>query len=192
MIKETGRVVAIEPDGLWVETIQLSSCASCSAQAGCGQGLLAKLGHKNVGHVRALLHEFDASQFHINDYVEIGIEENVITIDSLFAYLTPLFGLLVGAILGTRFADALPLSEEAASVVFGVLGLVVGGLGVKLKAYFYRNDKRYQPVVVSGPVNSGSVNSGPTNSSSGDSSRPAAADKIASDIAANNVPRAVI
>ena len=37
MLEETGTVVKIEPDALWVETVQTTTCGSCSARRGCGQ-----------------------------------------------------------------------------------------------------------------------------------------------------------
>lgn len=50
MIEEQGRVVATEPGAVWVETVRRSTCSSCSANAGCGQGLMQRLG---VGAGRA-------------------------------------------------------------------------------------------------------------------------------------------
>ncbi len=44
MIEEQGRVVATEPGAVWVETVRRSTCSSCSANAGCGQGLMQRLG----------------------------------------------------------------------------------------------------------------------------------------------------
>ena len=43
MIRETGTVVAIEDNGVWVETIQQSACQTCVAEKGCGQRLIAKV-----------------------------------------------------------------------------------------------------------------------------------------------------
>ena len=43
MIEEPGRVVAVEEGAVWVQTLRKSTCSSCSANAGCGQGLLDKL-----------------------------------------------------------------------------------------------------------------------------------------------------
>jgi sigma-E factor negative regulatory protein RseC len=48
MILETGVVVAVESDGLWVETIQKSACEVCVAEKGCGQKFLSKLAGKTV------------------------------------------------------------------------------------------------------------------------------------------------
>ena len=40
MLIETGRVVALEGNTVWVETLRQSACGSCSARAGCGHGVL--------------------------------------------------------------------------------------------------------------------------------------------------------
>ena len=40
MLTETGRVVAVDDDGLWVETVRRSTCNACGVRQGCGHGLL--------------------------------------------------------------------------------------------------------------------------------------------------------
>ncbi len=54
MIVETGTVVAIESDSLWVETIQKTACEACVAQKGCGTRVLSKLTGK-TNRIRVLL-----------------------------------------------------------------------------------------------------------------------------------------
>ena len=55
MIEEQARVVALEAGAVWVETRRQSTCGGCSANAGCGQGLMDKIGVRaSHGHVRAL------------------------------------------------------------------------------------------------------------------------------------------
>ena len=44
MLLETGRVVAVDADSVWVETIRRTTCGSCAVQKGCGHGLLNQLG----------------------------------------------------------------------------------------------------------------------------------------------------
>ena len=53
MLLERGRVVAIEADAVWVETIRRSTCAGCSARSGCGHGVLARASGGR-GLIRAL------------------------------------------------------------------------------------------------------------------------------------------
>ena len=37
-LSETGRVVAVEPDAVWIEADRSAACGKCAARAGCGQG----------------------------------------------------------------------------------------------------------------------------------------------------------
>ena len=52
-LSETGRVVAVEPDAVWIEADRSAACGKCAARAGCGQGALSALLHSGKGRVRA-------------------------------------------------------------------------------------------------------------------------------------------
>ena len=54
MLTETGRVVAVDGDRLWVETIRKSTCGSCAAQKGCGHGLLNRISDNQRGLIPVL------------------------------------------------------------------------------------------------------------------------------------------
>ncbi|MFT5117660.1 MAG: sigma-E factor negative regulatory protein RseC, partial [Kiritimatiellia bacterium] len=88
MLEEEGRVVSIETDALWVETIQQSTCGRCAAKKGCGQSLLAKIGAKS-SQLRVLIDKQDETLYQLEDSVMIGIPENVVVNGSLFVYLLP-------------------------------------------------------------------------------------------------------
>ncbi len=66
MIEEQGRVVATEPGAVWVETVRRSTCSSCSANAGCGQGLMQRLG---VGARRARVRALSDLSLRVGDAV---------------------------------------------------------------------------------------------------------------------------
>ncbi len=142
MIKETGRIVAVEKDSVWVETIQKSTCGSCAAEKGCGQSMLAKWGG-HTAYLRVLLQGRDPDRYSVNDYVQIGITEDVLAKGALFTYMVPLLCLLMGAWAGHHWFDT-----EVASVLGGVLSLLAGGGIVRLQAYHSRNDERLQPVLI--------------------------------------------
>ena len=75
MIEEPGRVVAVEEGAVWVQTLRKSTCSSCSANAGCGQGLLDKLAITSQrGNVRALTD----LQLAVGDEVVIGVREELL------------------------------------------------------------------------------------------------------------------
>ena len=142
MILETGRIVAIEPLGLWVETIQRSACGSCSAQKGCGHSLLANMG-ASAARVWVLLDGRDARAFSLGGEVQIGIREEVIVRGSLLVYLLP----LVSMIAATLYAQHAAMGEGDTAVT-AVLGLLAGATIVRVQAYLTRFDPRLQPVLV--------------------------------------------
>jgi len=143
MISEKGRVVAINDNALWVETIQQSTCGSCAAKKGCGQSLLAKIGVK-TSYLRVLLQNQSSSNFAVDDEVSIGIPDDIIVKSSLFAYLMPIILLVLFAGFGQKI-----FSNELYVIAFGMLGLLFGGIIIKVFSYIRRNDTRYQPILLS-------------------------------------------
>ena len=141
---ERGRVVAIEEDALWVETIRQSTCGSCSARAGCGQGLLNRLGDGRRNHLRVLLGDCSPQDYRLDDPVEFSVSDNVLLKAAAVVYLMPLASMLVGMGL----AHELSGSQGAAAI--GALGGFALGFGlVRLHAWYTRNDPRLQPRLVS-------------------------------------------
>ncbi|ARN75354.1 SoxR reducing system RseC family protein [Oceanicoccus sagamiensis] len=143
MIKETGRVVAIETDCLWVETIRQSTCNSCSAQKGCGHGILNKATAGRLNHMRVLLRDQPASDFAVDDEVDISIPEQVLVTGALLVYLLPLISLLAGTLLVSAFWQG-----DLAAFLGAVLGFIAGLAGVKYHASINRNNMDLQPIVL--------------------------------------------
>jgi|TARA_B110000977_G_scaffold71213_1_gene96620 sigma-E factor negative regulatory protein RseC len=139
MILETGVVVAVESDGLWVETIQKSACEVCVAEKGCGQKFLSKLAGKTVS-IRVLRNKRSSEEFAVGQSVTIGIPEDIIVMASLLVYLLPIFASIAGAWL---------FSGSDWQAVGGALGgLVLGGLLVNLHSVRKRDDMRFNPVLI--------------------------------------------
>lgn len=113
MLEEPGRVVAVEDGAVWVETLRRSTCSACSANAGCGQGLMEKLG---VGQKRGYVRALTDLRLAVGDGVVIGIREELLVQSSLRVYLLPLLGLFAGAML----AQWLALAESF--VILAALG----------------------------------------------------------------------
>ena len=149
MILETGVVVAVESDGLWVETIQKSACEVCVAEKGCGQKFLSKLAGKTVS-IRVLRNKMSAEQYSVGQSVTIGIPEDVIVMASLLVYLLPIFAAIGGAWL---------FSGSDLQAVAGALGgLVLGGLVVNLHSVRKRDDVRFNPVLIEEQVQPSTLN----------------------------------
>lgn len=142
MITETGRVVAVEPDCLWVETIQRSACKSCAAEKGCGQKLMSRWG-SSASYLRVLPGECGTGAFQVGDDVTIGVPERVVAAGSLLVYLLPLVAMMLGVALGSARGWAEPWIMLAA-----LLGLLVGGGLVRWHSFLSRNNPDLQPVLV--------------------------------------------
>ncbi len=139
MIVETGTVVAIESDSLWVETIQKTACEACVAQKGCGTRVLSKLTGK-TNRIRVLLGRHSAGAIVIGQDVDIAIPEDVIVKGSLLVYLLP----LICAVSGAWLAGA---AGDIGSILGALCGLLTGGLMVNLHSKKTRNDLRTNPVL---------------------------------------------
>lgn len=140
MIEEPGRVVALEEGAVWVQTLRKSTCSSCSANAGCGQGLLDKLAITSQrGNVRALTD----LQLAVGDEVVIGVREELLLCSAVQVYLLPLLALLGGGFV----AQSLRLSEPL-SIFLGLSALLVAGLLVRWRSLRVADDPRLQPVVM--------------------------------------------
>jgi sigma-E factor negative regulatory protein RseC len=142
MIIEIGRIVSVEPDSVWVETVQRTTCNSCRAEPGCGQSMMAKLsGH--TSYLRVLLQGRDSTQYRLGDEVQIGVPEAVVANGSLFAYLLPLLSMLLFAGIAHH-----SITHELFTVLAAFTGLILGGIVVRLRGYQTRNNSDFQPVLV--------------------------------------------
>ncbi|MBX9754455.1 MAG: SoxR reducing system RseC family protein [Pseudomonadaceae bacterium] len=140
MIEEPGRVVSLEVGAVWVETMRKSTCSNCSANAGCGQGLLDKLA---ISSQRGTVRVLTDLQLRVGDNVIIGLREDALLRSALLVYLLPLFGLFAGA-LG---ADYLALGEPL-SIAAGLVGLLLAGFLVRGHSRRHADDPALQPVVL--------------------------------------------
>lgn len=140
MIEEPGRVVALEDGAVWVETLRKSTCSSCSASAGCGQGLMDKLG---VGRNRGLVRALSDLQLQVGDSVVIGVHEDLLLRGAFLVYLLPLLCLFAVAL----FAQWLGLAEPLV-ILSGLAGLALAWLVLRWRSRRTADDPAFQPVVV--------------------------------------------
>ena len=90
-LSETGRVVAVEPDAVWIEADRSAACGKCAARAGCGQGALSALLQSGKGRVRAISGEtLSAAQCAVGDGVVIQVPEATLLCGTLLIYGFPL------------------------------------------------------------------------------------------------------
>lgn len=140
MIEEQGRVVAVEPGVVWVETLRKSTCSACSANAACGQGLMERLG---IGRQRGYVRALSTLNLRVGDAVVIGVGEQLLVRSSLLVYLLPILALLASAIA----ADAAGVGEPL-TILSGLGGLLISWLLVRWHASRVADDPLLQPVVL--------------------------------------------
>lgn len=142
MLTETGQIVAVETDGLWVETIQRSTCGSCAAKSGCGQHLMSRMSGHN-SYLWVSLQGRKAEGFQVGDTITLGVPEAVVANGSLLVYLLPLVTMLAMTGLAHHLWQIEPVT-----ILAGLVGLVSGGGWVRWRAHKTRHDPRLQPVLI--------------------------------------------
>ena len=122
-IIETGRVVALEGDAVWVETIRSSACGSCAARSGCGHRTLAGVLTSDKGLVRARESDsLKAADCSVNDRVEISIPRSTLSAAALLLYVLPLVsGIALALMIGVE-SD----TRAATGFFIGLLGAFAG------------------------------------------------------------------
>ncbi|MGC4007754.1 MAG: SoxR reducing system RseC family protein [Pseudomonas sp.] len=145
MIHERGRVIAVESGTVQVETLRRSTCSDCSVNAGCGQGLLERLGvSRGRGQVHALpLANLTSSNLTPGDEVLLGVDEDLLLKSALLFYLSPLIGLFALALLAARLD-----LEEPLIIVAGLAGFLLSWLLVRRYSRRHTDDPAMQPVVL--------------------------------------------
>lgn len=145
MIEETGRVISCEGGYAWIETERKSSCSSCSANKGCGTGVISKFYSGRFSRVKAL----NTVNAAVGDRVVLGLAEDALVRGSLVVYGLPLLTLLLMALLGSAVAGEVGMRQaDGLIAIFGLTGLLLGFYVVRLFSRKIAYDSRYQPVIL--------------------------------------------
>jgi sigma-E factor negative regulatory protein RseC len=153
MLTETGRVVAVENDSLWVETIRRSTCGSCAVQKGCGHGLINQISDGSRSFIRVLPGSILPTDCAVDDQVRISIPEEVILRGSFIVYMLPLTTMLAGA---AAAAGSFSGNQDVLAILGALAGFALGIAVVRWHAWHHRDDAALQPTVLE-VVHSGSL-----------------------------------
>lgn len=119
-LTETGRVVAVEHDAVWVEADRSAACGKCAARAGCGQGALSALLQSGKGRVRAKSGDaLAATSCEVGDEVVIQVPESTLLGGTLLIYGAPLLTGTVIAMLAANWGDLWSALAFAAGLLGG-------------------------------------------------------------------------
>ncbi|SFB34079.1 SoxR reducing system RseC family protein [Azotobacter beijerinckii] len=140
MIEEQCLVVAVESGAVWVEAQSKSGCPGCATSAGCGQGLLERLG---MGGGRKRMRALSIMPLRVGDSVVVGMREEFLLRSALAVYLLPLLGLFVFAISVQQIGFGEPLV-----ILAGFLGFAFVWILVRRASRHVMDDLAWQPVVL--------------------------------------------
>jgi len=142
---ESGEVIAIDSDAVWVETLRQSTCGSCAAQKGCGHGLLNRLGGGKRHYIRVLPGTITPQDCQVGDQVSFAIPETVILRGSMLVYVMPLLAMLGAA---AAAAGTFPAQQDLAALAGAGFGFTLGVSAVRWHASRHQQDPALQPTLV--------------------------------------------
>ncbi len=91
MIKETGQVIKVEDNKIFVETAIKSTCKTCAAKPNCGTSSIAEaFAGKSV--INEVENDLGAQ---LSDLVEIGIPEETLVKGAFTIYMLPLLTMMI-------------------------------------------------------------------------------------------------
>lgn len=125
MIKETGKVVAIEKQYAnkiaIVECISKSACSSCHNNGNCGVGTVSKAFSDKT-------HQFEVpfqEGMEVDKFIELQINNSDLIKGASLAYLLPLLFFIAGALTIKQFSSVNELVTIVTAVICGAIGFIV-------------------------------------------------------------------
>ncbi len=143
MIEEHAIVTSTEAGIAEVEIKRRSSCNACSARAGCGVSLLDRV----LGRRPQRLLLANKIDVRVGDEVIVGMPEAALLKAALAAYMVPLAGLLLGAMVGDLMS-AESSAGESLPLLTGALGFGAGLFATRLYSRRLATDPRWRTVLL--------------------------------------------
>ena len=121
-MNQTGRVIAVDNESVWVDVSRQSACQSCQARNGCGKRMLDKAGFSS-SHTLKLPR--GAAELSTGDELELLLPDEDISRASLILYIVPLLlMLLFGALANAVWqVEGLTIVATFTGLGFGVLSM---------------------------------------------------------------------
>ena len=153
MLTETGQVISVDAEGVWVRVVRQSACNACQTGSACGQKSLSEYFSQR------------AMDFYVSnvlgaregDCVELGIPENNLVTLAFLTYFMPLLALILGAIIGdwswewmsnVSITSLVPISRDVAAIFGGTVGIICGFLLLKALISRGRSSLKREPELI--------------------------------------------
>ena len=143
MIEQVAHVQAMDQASVWLDTLRLSTCNSCSMKSGCGQRLMNRA--TDCKRSRIQLPTPHNMALKVGDEVVLGIPQKAFIKASLLTFAMPLSVMLAMASVAQWVVHS-----ELVTVVAALSGL---GLGLLLLRWYSQSDavlssNQWQPVIL--------------------------------------------
>lgn len=138
-IEEQGVVVLADEEWATVRVERRSTCGSCSARSGCGNGILSEV----LGRRALQLRLPNSAGLRIGDRVTLGVRDQALVSGAIAMYLLPLAGLMLAPI---TLGWLMPAVHDGLMIVAGMAGFGLGLLGVR--GWLRRQGDRFTPVLL--------------------------------------------
>ena len=139
MIEQRAIITRTEQGFAWIEAQRETSCGSCSAQKGCGTGILAK----SIGRRFISMKVLNPIGAEVGDEVVVGLPEYSFLTSAFLTYLLPLILMFFGAIAMREISDIQLLIGLG-----GLGGIALGWIILRRHVRRLKGDPRSQPVVI--------------------------------------------
>lgn len=128
-----------KPQQAELQVVRDKPCGLCGKTQGCGISLLSQF----AGHQSSAFSVSNIINAKVGDIVIVGVEDKALLTSALFLYGFPLFGLMLGAMIGSQFAQNAQ-NIDLFSAFGAVAGLMIMILFVKFNFYAKRLGKNAQ------------------------------------------------
>lgn len=153
MLTETGQVISVDAEGVWVRVVRQSACSACQTGAACGQKSLSAFFSQRAMdfYVANVLGAREG------DCVELGIPENNLVTLAFLTYLMPLLLLILGAVVGDwgwelmssfSMISVVPISRDVAAMLGGAVGIICGFLLLRTLISSGRSSLKREPELI--------------------------------------------
>ncbi len=138
-IEERGVVVLADDAWATVRVERQSTCGSCSARSGCGNGVLSQV----LGRRALELRIPNSDGLRPGDRVTLGVRDQALVSGAFAMYLLPLLGLMVVPITLGWFVPGL---ADGVLILAGIAGFVMGLIAVR--RWLQGQAHRFEPVLL--------------------------------------------
>lgn len=133
MLTETARVVALDTEAVWVETLRQTSCGSCAARSGCGHGMLntAKSGASR-GLIKVLPPRDRSLAVKLHDTVVVAMPERGFLRAAWMLYAMPMLMTVAAAVAADQLWTSPSMSQAVSDLRVTLAAMLGLGLGLLL------------------------------------------------------------